>query len=96
MSIVEPLTPQPPLNRTVSTTAAQLASAPCRVLRLQNADASITIGFGDSSITSAFAAAHTYFTLPAGQVEYLQISNPNDLYVVAASGTPVLYATAFA
>lgn len=86
------------LNVSVSTTAAQLPSPTggCRVLRLQNADSSITIGFGDSSITSAFAKAHTYFTLPAGSVEYLEINNPNLLYVASASGTPTLYATAIA
>jgi hypothetical protein len=95
VSIVEPLTPGAAIGRALSTTAVQLASAPCRVLRVQNPDGAITIGFGDSSITSAFAVGHTYFTLPAGQVEYLQISNPNDLWVVAASGTPNLYAVPF-
>lgn len=95
MPTIFPLTPSAALGVACSTTAQKLATGPCRVLRLQNRDASIEIGFGDASITTAFAVAHTYFTLPAGSVEYLQIQNPDDLYVVAASGTPNLYAVAF-
>jgi hypothetical protein len=91
---IQPLSSITALNVGPTTTAAALPSAGCRVLRLQNADSSITIGFGDASITTAFAKAHTYFTLPAGTVEYLEISNPALLYVVSASGTPTLYATA--
>lgn len=68
-----------------STTAAQLPQKGTGLVRLYNPDGSITIYYGDSSVTTSNG-----MPLPAGAERIVFVKNLSQLYAVAASGTPTL------
>jgi len=71
-------------TNTLSTQAEQVANQPCHQLYLHNNDGSINILVGGTS-------AAQNFTLGPGQsVGPIQVSNANQVWVKAASATPVL------
>ena len=71
-------------TNTTSTTAEVLTttSTPCRAVHLKNRDASITINIGDEDSQT--------FPLLATESIYLETNNVNNIWVDAASGTPII------
>lgn len=83
------------LNVTTSTTAAQIPSHACRLFTVQNTDATNNVFLGDSSLTSAGAAAHTAIKLTPGAVMQFELKNTNVFWIASSAATPVVYVTAY-
>lgn len=71
-------------SNTTSTTAEVLttASNPCRGVHLKNRDGTITINIGDEDSQT--------FPLLTTESIYLETNNTNNIWVDAASGTPII------
>lgn len=68
-------------TKTLSTTAAQLGTQQCKGVQVHNNDAAIAILVGG-------AGAQNYTVAPGGSTGRIEVTNINQVYVKAASGTP--------
>lgn len=83
----------PPTSYTLSTTASLVLNAnPTRqTLSIQDTDATISVCYSFTTVTPVCGAQGT-FTITAGQTFFWPRSSPpsNALYMIAASGAPVV------